>query len=172
MCVSSILAKDLSHTHRVASSRSKGSGATAESPKSRARHCHNAVLVSLCGNAEAKTGERIMDLRTITRPLYEAKTWIKFLGGALVGIGVFYALTIVGLIIAWLFLWLGALLWQAGSQIDRAFSQDDELLLAGAFQKLQRFFVVGGGAMLIYLIVVAVMLVIGGVLALLGVLFV
>ena len=113
-----------------------------------------------------------MDLRTITRPLYEAKTWIKFLGGALVGIGVFYALTIVGLIIAWLFLWLGALLWQAGSQIDRAFSQDDELLLAGAFQKLQRFFVVGGGAMLIYLIVVAVMLVVGGVLALLGVLLV
>lgn len=44
-----------------------------------------------------------MDLRTITRPLYEAKTWIKFLGGALVGIGVFYALTIVGLVIAWLF---------------------------------------------------------------------
>lgn len=83
-----------------------------------------------------------------------------------------YALTIVGLLIAWLFLWLGVLLWQAGSQIDSAYSQDDELLLSVAFQKLRRFFVVGGAAMLIYLIVVAVMLVVGGVLALLGVLFV
>lgn len=107
-----------------------------------------------------------MDLRAVTLPLYEAKKWIKFIGGALVGIGIFYALTIVGLLVAWLFLWLGALLWQAGSQIDSAFSQDEEVLLSVAFQKLRRFFVVAGIAMLVYLIVIAVGLVVGGVLAL------
>lgn len=108
-----------------------------------------------------------MDLRTVTLPLYEAKRSMKFLGGALVGIGVFYALTIVGLLIAWLFLWLGALLWQAGSQIDSAFPQGDEVPLSIAFEKLRRFFVISGIAMLVYLVVAVLGIVVAGVLALL-----
>ena len=104
-----------------------------------------------------------MDLRTVTLPLYEAKRWMKFLGGALVGIGVFYALTIVGLLIAWLFLWLGMLLWQAASQIDRAFPQGEEVPLSIAFEKLRRFFVVSGISMLVYLVVVVLSIVAAGV---------
>ena len=109
-----------------------------------------------------------MDLHTVALPLYEAKGWMKFLGAALVGIGVFYALTIVGLVIAWLFLWLGALLWQAGSQVDSAFAQGEEIPLAVTFQKLRRFFVVAGIAMLVYLIVAVLVLVAAGALAILG----
>lgn len=99
-----------------------------------------------------------MDLRTVTLPLNDAKPWIKFLGGVLFAVGVIYALTIVGLLVAWLFLWLGALLWQAGREIDRAFPQGDEVPLAIAFQKLRRFFVVAGVATLVYV----VLMVLGG----------
>ena len=109
-----------------------------------------------------------MDLRTIILPLYEAKGWMKFLGGALVGIGIFYALTIFGLLIAWLFIWLGALLWQAGSRIDRAFANGEEAPISMAFGKLRRFFVVSGIAMAIYLVVAVLALAVVGVLALLG----
>ncbi len=109
-----------------------------------------------------------MDLRTVTLPLYEAKRWMKFLGGALVGIGVFYALTIVGLLIAWLFLWLGMLLRQASSQIDSAFPQGEEVPLSIAFEKLRRFFVVSGIAMLVYLIGLALSIVVAIVAALLS----
>ena len=110
-----------------------------------------------------------MDLRTIALPLYEAKPWIKFLGGVLVGVGVVYAVTIVGLLFAWLFVWLGVLLWQAGSEIDRAFRQGEEVPLSIAFGKLRRFFVVAGIATLVYLVVMALGLAVVGVLALLGV---
>ena len=109
-----------------------------------------------------------MDLRTIILPLYEAKGWMKFLGGALVGIGIFYALTIVGLLIAWLLIWLGALLWQAGSRIDRAFANGEEAPISMAFGKLRRFFVVAGIAMAIYLVVAVLALAVVGVLTLLG----
>ena len=118
-------------------------------------------------------GER-MDLRTITLPLYEAKRWIKFLGGVLFALGVAYALTIVGLVVAWLLLWLGVLLWQAGAELDRAFpaapggAEAEEVLLAMAFVKLRRFFVVAGIATLVYLVVMAVGAVAMLVLALLG----
>ena len=109
-----------------------------------------------------------MDLRTVTLPLYEAKKWMKLLGGALVGIGILNALTIVGLFIAWLFLWLGMLLWQAASQIDSAFPQGKEIPLSIAFEKLRRFFVVSGIAVLVHLIVVVLVVVTAGVVGLLG----
>lgn len=103
-----------------------------------------------------------MDLLTATLPLYEAKRWIKFLGGTFVGFSIFYALTIVGLLIAWLFLWLGVLLWQAGSQIDTAFAKAEEFPIPIAFQKLRRFFVIAGVTTLIYLTAIAAALVLWG----------
>ena len=109
-----------------------------------------------------------MDLRTITLPLYEAKRWIKFLGGVLFALGVAYALTILGLVVAWLLLWLGVLLWQAGTEIDRAFPVGEEVPLAMAFVKLRRFFVVAGIATLVYLVVMAVGAVVMLVLAMIG----
>ena len=110
-----------------------------------------------------------MDLRTIALPLYQARRWIKFLGGVLVGAGVVYAVTVVGLLFAWLFVWLGVLLWQAGSEIDRAFPEGEEVALAVAFGKLRRFFVVWGIATLVYLVVLALGLAVVGVFALLGI---
>ena len=115
-----------------------------------------------------------MDLHTIALPLYEAQRWIKFLGGVLFALGVAYALTIVGLVVAWLLLWLGVLLWQAGAELDRAFpgvpggAEGEEAPLAMAFVKLRRFFVVAGIATLVYLVVMAVGAVTMLVLALLG----
>lgn len=118
-----------------------------------------------------------MDLHTIALPLYEAKRWIKFLGGVLFALGVAYALTIVGLVVAWLLLWLGVLLWQAGVEIGRAFpggpsgpggAEAEEVPLAIAIQKLRRFFVVAGIATLVYLVAMAVGAVTMLVLALLG----
>ena len=109
-----------------------------------------------------------MDLHTIALPLYEAKRWIKFLGGVLFALGVAYALTIVGLVVAWVLLWLGVLLWQAGTELDRAFPGGQEVPLAIALQKLRRFFVVAGIATLVYLVVMAVGAVVMLVLALLG----
>ena len=100
-----------------------------------------------------------MDLRTVALPLYEAKGWIKLLGGTLVALGILYALSILGLPIAWLFLWLGILLWQAAGQIDSAFSQGPEIPLSVAFQKLRRFFMIASAGLLVYAILVTVALV-------------
>ena len=51
-------------------------------------------------------------------PLYEARGWMKFLGIVMVIAGIFTAITIVGIIIAWLPIWLGVLLFP-GCRSDR-----------------------------------------------------
>ncbi len=48
----------------------------------------------------------------------QSKGWLKFLGVLSIIGGVLSALTIVGILVAWLPIWMGVLLFQAGSQAD------------------------------------------------------
>jgi hypothetical protein len=54
-------------------------------------------------------------VRELSVPLFQAKGWLKFLGILSIIGGVFQALTIVGIIYAWIPIWSGVLLHQAGS---------------------------------------------------------
>ena len=49
------------------------------------------------------------------RPLYEARTWLRIVGVTLFVAAFFTALTIIGVAVAWLPVWMGILLWQAAS---------------------------------------------------------
>ncbi|MDE0659309.1 MAG: hypothetical protein F4029_02500 [Gammaproteobacteria bacterium] len=95
-----------------------------------------------------------MDLKLVALPLYEARGWMKLLGVVLVITGILTALSIVGLIIAWLPIWLGVLLFQAAGRIELAFATDDEMSLRESLAKLKTFFVIQGVLLLIYLAVV------------------
>ena len=46
----------------------------------------------------------------ISYPLFSNRGWIKFLGILMLIYGIFVAISIVGIIIAWLPIWLGILL--------------------------------------------------------------
>ena len=103
-----------------------------------------------------------MDLRLLALPLYEARGWMKLLGVVMVIAGVLTALTIVGLIVAWLPIWLGVLLFQAAGRIEVAFATADEMSLRESLAKLKTFFVIQGVLLLIYLAVAVGAVLLGG----------
>ena len=94
-----------------------------------------------------------MDAKAFGLPLYLSKGWMKFLGVVLIGIGVLYGLSIIGLIIAWPMVWMGILLFQAAKHAEAGYIGDDEPLLMAAQWKVKKFFVIAGISTLVYLVI-------------------
>ncbi len=94
------------------------------------------------------------------QPLNEAAGWMKLLGTVSIIYGVFAALSIIGLLVAWLPIWMGILLRGAAVEAQAAYATGDELSAATAASKLQTMFKVQGIMALVGLALAAVWLVI------------
>ncbi len=70
--------------------------------------------------------------------------WMKFIGILSIIGGALSALSIVGIIIAWLPIWMGIVLFQAGSAASAAGLAKDEIKLVEAISKLRLYFVIMG----------------------------
>ncbi|RKX71009.1 hypothetical protein DRP53_03005 [candidate division WOR-3 bacterium] len=68
--------------------------------------------------------------------------WMKFLGVLSIISGIIAAFTIVGIVIAWLPIWMGVLLFQAGSFAKKAKEENKGEHLAGMMKKLKTFFLI------------------------------
>ncbi len=97
-------------------------------------------------------------VRDLSMPLAAGKGWMKFLGIMYIIQGVFTALSIVGIIIAWLPIWLGVLLNQSAGAIERAQVSGDEAAMRVCMDKLRTFFAIQGVLMLIGIIFGVLML--------------
>ena len=98
--------------------------------------------------------EHELDLQSIARPLYEARGWMKLLGVVMIILGALMVLTVYGIILAWLPIWLGVLLFQAAGKATGAYVGNDEVLLVDALTRVRRFFVINGVLMLICLVLI------------------
>lgn len=101
--------------------------------------------------AAPPNGGKIIDVSDLARPLAEGRGWIKFL--AIVQI-VFMSIYVVvslglGLIVAWLPIWLSVLLLQSASAIERAEQQGDAEALKLALGKLKLYFLIQAIAMIV-----------------------
>lgn len=96
----------------------------------------------------------------VMRPLHDAAGWMKLIGTLAIIYGVLVALTIVGLIIAWLPIWLGVLLNRAANESRAAAEAGDEGRAIAATRNLGTIFKVQGVLVLIGLILWAVGLVV------------
>lgn len=105
-----------------------------------------------------------MELKDVALPLYQAKGWMKFLGVMMIVVGALYAITIVGLVIAWLPIWLGVLLFQASSRIEYAYEGGGAVSFMESLGKLKIYFIINGVVVLVSLILV----VLGALVGLLG----
>jgi len=93
----------------------------------------------------------------------QSKGWLKFLGVLSIIGGVLSALTIVGILVAWLPIWMGVLLFQAGSQADDLVITKDPGKLVIMMNKLRLYFVINGVLALIAIVGVGLfMLMTGG----------
>lgn len=98
---------------------------------------------------ENDQGTLIQDLSS---PLYSAKGWMKLIGVFMIIYGVLIALSIIGIVIAWLPIWMGVLLFQAASNIEQANAGGDKAALYTSLAKLKTYFTIMGVLILITLI--------------------
>lgn len=111
-------------------------------------------------NTGAGADDRLMT--ELSHPLYLAKGWLKLLGVMSIIYGAITALSIVGIIIAWLPIWMGVLLWQSAGSIESAYQARDKAAFLHALNKLKLYFTVQGVLLLVGLIGTLLALFVGG----------
>ena len=108
------------------------------------------------------------DSRTIqelSMPIYQARGWLKFLGVLSILGGIGTALALVGI----LPIWMGVLMFQAGSNITTAAQTGDRISYLKAMGALKTFFVLQGVLALLGIVLAIVMTCIAFILPLLGI---
>lgn len=101
-------------------------------------------------NEELNMEQKVV--REVSLPLFSSKGWIKFLGILMIIYGVFVAMTLVGIIIAWLPIWLGVLLNQTANRIEQAQISGDVAAMVKSQNSLNTYFTVYGVLALIGII--------------------
>ena len=107
-------------------------------------------------------------VQELSAPIYQARGWLKFLGILSIISGVGTALSIAGIVIAWLPIWMGILMFQAGSSIDSAGQFGDKFAFLRSMGSLKTYFVLQGILTLLGLLVAFSMLCILFILPLFG----
>jgi hypothetical protein len=84
-----------------------------------------------------------------------SSTWMKLLGVLLIIDGILMLISVVGIIICWLPIWLGVILFKAAGDAETA-SKGLPQQLGEYIQKINRFFLISGILALIWLIIVLI----------------
>ena len=108
-------------------------------------------------------------VREVSGPLYQARFWMKLAGVLMIISGGLTALTIVGIIVAWLPIWLGLLLYQAASSAELARSSGEVEALTKSVDKLRLYFTITGIVMLVSVVISVGAIMIGGLAMMAGV---
>ncbi len=93
-----------------------------------------------------------MLIRESVQPLQNAAAWMKFLGIVLIVYGGLIALSIVGIIIAWLPIWLGVLLVRSSSNAKAAYYSGNKYDLIASLRNIGSYFTIYGVLTLIGII--------------------
>lgn len=101
-------------------------------------------------------------IKELSIPLYQSRGWMKLLGVVLIINGVMLALSVVGLVICWLPIWLGVLLFKSAGFAEAAQLTGDKMQLMESLQKIKTYFVINGVLMLITLVGLGMFLIISG----------
>ena len=116
----------------------------------------------------APTPQENQMVQQLSMPIYQARGWLKFLGILSIISGVGSALSIVGILFAWLPIWMGVLMFQAGSSIESAGQFGDKFAFLRSMGNLKTYFVLQGVLTLLGIIFAVTMICITFVLPLLG----
>jgi hypothetical protein len=111
--------------------------------------------------SESKPREAII-LRQILQTSSSMTGWLKFLGIINIISGALTALSLWGIIIAWLPIWLGILLLQASQRITNARFANSEGELVGMMEKLRLYFIIQGVLIIVSFAVGIIALVVFG----------
>jgi len=79
------------------------------------------------------------------------KDWMKFIGVMLIIGGIFTAITIFGIIIAWLPIWLGIILYKSANLVEQSYLANSEEQLVEALANIKKYFTIQGIVMIVYI---------------------
>ncbi len=109
-------------------------------------------------------------VRELSLPIYQCKGWLKLIGVLSILSGILTAVTLVGIVIAWLPIWTGVLLLQAASAVEKSQVSGEKQILFHSLSKLKIYFIITGILQAIGLIVAGIAMSMGMLGAILGVL--
>ena len=95
-------------------------------------------------------------VKEMIQPIYNCKGWLKFLGVLSIIAGALQVLSIIGILWAWLPIWMGVIQFQAAARAEDAFIRGDKALAIEALNKIKLFFVIMAITTLVALIAAAV----------------
>jgi len=96
-------------------------------------------------------------VQRVIRPINEARGWMKLFAVMMFISDGLAAITIVGLLFAWLPIWMGYLLWKAASGAEDAAMSGNEAEAIDSLGHLKTMFTVQGVLTLIYLAFTVIM---------------
>ena len=99
-----------------------------------------------------ETSATTPDIRSIVEPLARGKFWMQLIGVMMIIYGALTALSIVGIIIAWIPIWAGVVLMQAAGAVHRAYTTSAPEEASYAMGKLRVYFTIFGVLTLLGLI--------------------
>jgi hypothetical protein len=94
-----------------------------------------------------------VELRPLIAPLHGARGMIKFTAVMFIIGGALSVLSIWGIIVAWLPIWMGVVLLKAGTAIEKAHARDDGDEALIAMRNLRTYFKIMGALMILYIVV-------------------
>ena len=98
-------------------------------------------------------------VQRVIRPINQARGWMKLLAVMMFISGGLAAITIIGLVVAWLPIWMGYLLWKSAKTAENATMTGSEGEAIESLSQLKTYFIVQGVLVLIYLLFTAAMIV-------------
>ena len=93
-----------------------------------------------------------MDLKVLFVPISSRTGWIRFFGIMLIVYGALTALTIVGIVVAWIPIWLGVLLIRTADASKSLMISHDSDYATELLENLGKFFQISGIVTLVFLI--------------------
>jgi hypothetical protein len=111
-------------------------------------------------------------VRELVFPLFQTRRWLRFLGVmSILSAILLIALTVgIGIIYAWLPIWVGIILFQAAGAMEEAYRSGNKHQLTSANSKIKTYFIIQGVTTLIGLIFGAIALFVAGMGVFLGIL--
>ena len=97
-------------------------------------------------------------MERVYEELSRASGWMKAMGILSIVGGILSAITIVGIIYAWLPIWMGVIVYQAGKSAQIASTNKDETKLMEVVSKIRLFFVI---SVIVGIVAYAIVIIVG-----------
>ena len=83
-------------------------------------------------------------VQEISQPIIQSKGWLKLLGVLSIIQGVLVALSIVGILVAWLPIWMGVVLFRAATAAETAQETGQKYAMIESLGNLRTYFTING----------------------------